>query len=563
MTETRSLFLIDGSNQMYRAYHAIRGLTGPDGRSTNAVYGFITMLRKLLADHRPAYIAASFDLPSATFRDADRGRLQGQPRAHAVGPGRADPLGARGLPGHGRAHPHERGLRGRRRHRHAGPAGGAGRLPRGHRDRRQGLLPTGRRADPRLQPEGRRRLVRRRGREDQVRRRARPGRRRAGTHGRCQRQREGRAGHRREGRPRPHCHLRLARRAAHAGRPGQGQEAARSAAGARRRRAPEPRARHHPHRRAGDLRCRGADLPRRFARALLHALLHARVPHAGARVRADRRIGGHRLCGRHHARRCAGPGRRDPGARPRGPARPCRRRGRDARHLGGAGMRRRSPERAVPALRRRHAGERRRPRPRRHPDHPQGGARRSGGGQDRARPQVRHGHPGAPRRDAGRTRPRHHAGRLPARRVAIEPGPGAAGARATRLPRAPRRRRARQGRQGDGVHVAGARPAARLRRGTSRPGVAARRALRSRARDRRRGRRLPRPRAAARAHPGRPRALRRPRRRGGAGRAGHAHGTGDGRARRRDLQAGRARSSTSVRPSSWARSCSTSCTCRC
>ncbi|MGE0359952.1 MAG: DNA polymerase I [Vicinamibacterales bacterium] len=69
MAEPRTLFLIDGSNQMYRAYHAIRGLTGPDGRSTNAVYGFVTMLRKLLADHHPAYIAASFDLPTATFRD--------------------------------------------------------------------------------------------------------------------------------------------------------------------------------------------------------------------------------------------------------------------------------------------------------------------------------------------------------------------------------------------------------------------------------------------------------------------------------------------------------------
>ena len=64
----RTLFLIDGSNQMYRAYHAIRGLTGPDGKSTNAVYGFVTMLRKLLADHRPEYIAASFDLPTETFR---------------------------------------------------------------------------------------------------------------------------------------------------------------------------------------------------------------------------------------------------------------------------------------------------------------------------------------------------------------------------------------------------------------------------------------------------------------------------------------------------------------
>jgi DNA polymerase-1 len=63
------LFLIDGSSQMYRAYHAIHGLTGPDGRSTNAVYGFTTMLKKLLADHSPEFIAASFDLPGRTFRD--------------------------------------------------------------------------------------------------------------------------------------------------------------------------------------------------------------------------------------------------------------------------------------------------------------------------------------------------------------------------------------------------------------------------------------------------------------------------------------------------------------
>jgi DNA polymerase-1 len=62
------VFLIDGSNQMYRAYHAIRGLTGPDGRSTNAVYGFVTMLRKLIADHAPHGIAAAFDLSGPTFR---------------------------------------------------------------------------------------------------------------------------------------------------------------------------------------------------------------------------------------------------------------------------------------------------------------------------------------------------------------------------------------------------------------------------------------------------------------------------------------------------------------
>jgi DNA polymerase-1 len=70
MTARPILFLIDGSNQMYRAYHAIRGLSGPDGKSTNAVYGFVTMLRKLITDHSPAYIAASFDLAGPTFRDA-------------------------------------------------------------------------------------------------------------------------------------------------------------------------------------------------------------------------------------------------------------------------------------------------------------------------------------------------------------------------------------------------------------------------------------------------------------------------------------------------------------
>jgi len=66
-----TLFLIDGSSQMYRAYHAFRGrgLSNQEGRSTHAVYVFVTMLRKLFADHNPAYIAASFDLAGRTFRD--------------------------------------------------------------------------------------------------------------------------------------------------------------------------------------------------------------------------------------------------------------------------------------------------------------------------------------------------------------------------------------------------------------------------------------------------------------------------------------------------------------
>ena len=66
-----TLFLIDGSSQMYRAYHAFRGrgLSNQEGHTTHAVYVFVTMLRKLIADHKPAYMAASFDLSGPTFRD--------------------------------------------------------------------------------------------------------------------------------------------------------------------------------------------------------------------------------------------------------------------------------------------------------------------------------------------------------------------------------------------------------------------------------------------------------------------------------------------------------------
>src|SRR4030095_15646992 len=65
------LFLIDGSSQMYRAYHAFRGrgLSNQDGHTTHAVYVFVTMLRKLIQDHAPAYLAASFDLPGPPSRD--------------------------------------------------------------------------------------------------------------------------------------------------------------------------------------------------------------------------------------------------------------------------------------------------------------------------------------------------------------------------------------------------------------------------------------------------------------------------------------------------------------
>src|SRR3990172_1562233 len=64
------LSLVDGSGYVYRAYHAIPGLTTSGGLPTNAVYGFTTMLAKLLREERPEHVVVVFDAPGETFRDA-------------------------------------------------------------------------------------------------------------------------------------------------------------------------------------------------------------------------------------------------------------------------------------------------------------------------------------------------------------------------------------------------------------------------------------------------------------------------------------------------------------
>ena len=63
-----TLYLVDGSNNLYRAFHAIRELRNSHGLPTNAVYGFTAMLRKLIKDFAPQYLAVVFDRPEPTFR---------------------------------------------------------------------------------------------------------------------------------------------------------------------------------------------------------------------------------------------------------------------------------------------------------------------------------------------------------------------------------------------------------------------------------------------------------------------------------------------------------------
>lgn len=65
MTE---VFLIDGSSIFFRAYHAIRDLRRSDGMPTNALYGYISTLRSILAEYNPTEMVVAFDLPKPTFR---------------------------------------------------------------------------------------------------------------------------------------------------------------------------------------------------------------------------------------------------------------------------------------------------------------------------------------------------------------------------------------------------------------------------------------------------------------------------------------------------------------
>jgi len=69
MDKSKSLYIIDGSSYIFRAYFGIRQfLSTSKGFPTNALYGFINMLQKVVKDEKPDYLCVAFDSKEKTFR---------------------------------------------------------------------------------------------------------------------------------------------------------------------------------------------------------------------------------------------------------------------------------------------------------------------------------------------------------------------------------------------------------------------------------------------------------------------------------------------------------------
>ncbi|MFP3982613.1 MAG: DNA polymerase I [Desulfurivibrionaceae bacterium] len=68
MKNNTSLYLIDGNAYIHRAYHAISPLANSRGLPTHAIYGFLNILRRVIKEKSPDYLAVAFDTRGPTFR---------------------------------------------------------------------------------------------------------------------------------------------------------------------------------------------------------------------------------------------------------------------------------------------------------------------------------------------------------------------------------------------------------------------------------------------------------------------------------------------------------------
>ncbi len=80
---SEKIVLIDGHSILNRAFYGVPELTNSEGKHTNAVYGFLNILFKVLEEERPQYLAVAFDVKAPTFRhkmfDAYKGTRKPMP----------------------------------------------------------------------------------------------------------------------------------------------------------------------------------------------------------------------------------------------------------------------------------------------------------------------------------------------------------------------------------------------------------------------------------------------------------------------------------------------------
>ena len=65
---SEKIVLIDGHSILSRAFFGIPDLTNSEGLHTNAVYGFLNIMLKILEEEKPDYLTVAFDVHAPTFR---------------------------------------------------------------------------------------------------------------------------------------------------------------------------------------------------------------------------------------------------------------------------------------------------------------------------------------------------------------------------------------------------------------------------------------------------------------------------------------------------------------
>ena len=64
----KKVMVIDSFSLIYKAFYGVRPMKTANGTPTNAVYGFINMILKLIQEHQPEYLFAAFDMGKANIR---------------------------------------------------------------------------------------------------------------------------------------------------------------------------------------------------------------------------------------------------------------------------------------------------------------------------------------------------------------------------------------------------------------------------------------------------------------------------------------------------------------